>query len=79
MKILLTYNIVIDLDITNRAIGEIADIILNPNEPPHENKSIVHLDKLPLYIMVKLSRTCASYLNGLKECVVPVVPITNSI
>jgi hypothetical protein len=76
MKILITNNIATDLDITNGAQGEIVDIILNPKEPPINNDSIIHLVKMPLYIMVKLTRTRASQLEGLDECVVPIEPLT---
>jgi PIF1-like helicase len=76
MKILVTNNIATDLDITNGAQGEIVDIILHPEEPPISNNSIIHLVKMPLYILVKLTRTRASQLEGLDEYVVPIEALT---
>jgi hypothetical protein len=70
-----TDNIEADLDITNGARGEIIDIILDPDpeEPPLGDGPIVHL-KLPAYVLVKLSRTRASRLQGLGKCVIPIQP-----
>ncbi|KAJ7246448.1 hypothetical protein C8J57DRAFT_1360503 [Mycena rebaudengoi] len=60
MKVMVTDNIETDLDLTNGARGEIVDIVLDPDEPPIGDDPIVHLTKLPAYILVKLSRTRAT-------------------
>ena len=58
MKVLVTDNIKTDLDVTNGAQGEIADIILHPDEPPiSDSDPVVYLQYVPAYILVKLSRT----------------------
>ncbi|KAJ7187076.1 hypothetical protein C8R46DRAFT_1274132, partial [Mycena filopes] len=59
MKVMVTSNLETDLDLTNGARGEIVDIILHPDEPPVGDEPIVHLQNLPAYILVKLSRTRA--------------------
>lgn len=53
-----------DLDITNGMRGEIVDIVLHPDEDVPVGASEVRLKHLPLYILVKLSRTRASTLEG---------------
>ncbi|KAI6045270.1 hypothetical protein EDC04DRAFT_2559784 [Pisolithus marmoratus] len=68
-----------DLDITNGARGVIVDIILHPQEPPCTlTDGAVHLNRLPLYVLVKLSRTRTSQLCGLESSVIPVVPVSKS-
>ncbi|KAJ7805180.1 hypothetical protein B0H14DRAFT_2611557 [Mycena olivaceomarginata] len=74
MKVLVTSNIETDLDLANGARGDIVDIILDPEEPPLGEGPIVHLRKLPVYILVKLARTRASRLEGLDERVIPLEP-----
>jgi hypothetical protein len=69
-----TNNIETDLDLTNGARGEIVDIILDPDEPPVEDAPIVHLQKLPAYILVKLDRTRATKLDGLEQGVIAIEP-----
>jgi len=43
MKVMVTSNVEMDLDITNGAQREIIDIILHPDEPPCRDDSIIHL------------------------------------
>jgi hypothetical protein len=76
MKVMVTSNVETDLDITNGARGEIVDIILHPDEPVITNQPIVNLVHMPLYILVKLTRTRATKLEGLDEAVIPVEPAT---
>ena len=57
MKVMVTSNVQTDLDITNGACGIIVNIVLHPDEPPLIDNNIVPLKYLPLYILVKLSRT----------------------
>ena len=79
MKVLVTDNIETDLDVTNGARGEVVDIILHPDEPPiSDSDPIVHLQHLPAYLLVKLSRTRASRLAGLDDAVIPVEVATTS-
>ncbi len=58
--------------------GEIVNIILDPEEPPVGDSSIVHLHRLPLYVLVRMLRTCAFQLAGLDEGVIPVQPMANT-
>ena len=79
MKVMVTDNVEMDLDITNGAQGEIVGIILHLDEPPvDKNEAIVKLHYLPVYILVKLSRTRATRLEKLEEGVVPIEPISTS-
>ena len=79
MKVMVTNNIETDLDITNGARGEIIDIILHPDEPYVDaKKPIVRLKHMPSYLLVKLSRTRVTCLEGLDDYVLPVEPaLTN--
>ena len=72
MKVLVTNNIETDLDVTNGARGTLVNIVLHPDEPPLGDEPIVHLKYLPSYLLVKLSRTRASKLDGLDDAVIPV-------
>ena len=72
MKVLVTNNIETDLDVTNGAWGTIVDIVLHLDEPPLGDELIIHLKYLPSYLLVKLSRTCASKLDRLDDAVIPV-------
>ena len=57
-KVMLTSNIVTDLDITNGVRGTVIDIILDPDEPMVGDKSIIPLKHLPLQCV--LARLCCS-------------------
>ncbi|KAF9781548.1 PIF1-like helicase-domain-containing protein [Thelephora terrestris] len=72
MKVMVTNNLQTDLDVTNGARGIIADIILNPDEPPLDEGSVTTLKHLPECILVKLSRTRAAALPGLDEGIIPI-------
>ncbi|THG93156.1 hypothetical protein EW026_g8002 [Hermanssonia centrifuga] len=78
MRVLVTENLETDLDLTNGARGEIVKIVLHPDEPEVGEDRVVHLQFLPLYVLVKMSRTRASTLPGLDEGVVPVEPVTST-
>ena len=78
MKVMVTENIETDLDIMNRARGEIVDIILDPDKPPISNDPIVTLKCLPAYILVKMACTRAMQLEGLDEGVIPVQVATRN-
>ena len=74
MKVMVTDNIETDLDITNGVRGEIVDIILHPDEPPIANLPVIHLRYVPMYILVKLTCTRATALEGLQDNVIPIEP-----
>jgi hypothetical protein len=57
MKVMATSNITTNLDITNGAREVITEIILEPDEPPLEDGSIVTLKHPPRCVLVKLDRT----------------------
>ncbi|KAF5393247.1 hypothetical protein D9757_000682 [Collybiopsis confluens] len=79
VKVLVTRNIETDLDITNGARGEIVDVILDPREPePPEAAEVVELKNVPVYILVKMSRTRAERLEGLEENVIPIEPTSQT-
>ena len=77
MKIMVTTNVETDLDITNRAQGEVVDIRLHPDEPVTMGCT-VHLKYLPAYILVRLERTRASQLPGLPEAVLPLETVSTA-
>ena len=78
MKVMVTSNIATNLNITNGARGTITGIILNSKEPPLQDGSVVVLKHLPQCILVKLSRTCATRLDGLNDGVIPIFPAKSS-
>ena len=79
MKVMVTQNVVTDLDITNGARGTIVDIWLHPDEPAiTEVRPILKLKHSPVCVLVKLDRTRTSRLNGLEESVIPVEPTTQT-
>ena len=67
MKVMVISDIATDLDITNGARGTITSIILNSEEPPLQDGSVVMLKHLPQCVLVKLSRTRAARLDGLDD------------
>ena len=79
MKVMVTNNLQTDLDITNGARGVITDIILNPDEPPLDEGSVVTLKYLPECILVKLSRTRAAALPNLEEGVIPIRRVSTKV
>ena len=78
MKVMVTSNIATDLDITNGARGTVADIILNPREPPLGEAPVVELKFLPQCVLVKLNRTRATRLDNLEDGVIPIFPAQSS-
>ena len=68
MKVMVTQNVVTDLDITNGARGTIVDIWLHPEEPAiTELKTSIKLKHPPVCILVELDQTRTSQLTGLEE------------
>ena len=78
MKVMVTNNVATDLDITNGARGFIVDIILNSEEPPLQDGSVITLKYLPQCILIKLSRTHAARLDGLDDGIIPIFPAKSS-
>ena len=60
MKVIVTHNIETDLDITN--------------EPPISNLPVVQIWDMPSYILVKLTHTWATPLEGLQDSLMPIEP-----
>ncbi|KIK79554.1 hypothetical protein PAXRUDRAFT_161048, partial [Paxillus rubicundulus Ve08.2h10] len=76
MEVMVTLNVETDLDIANGARGEITKIILNKHEDAFsEFIPIVKLTYPPAYILIKRHHTKAVQLEGLKENVLPLVPL----
>ena len=78
MKVMVTSNIATDLDITNGARGTIADIILDPLEPPLGVTPIADLKYVPQCVLVRLNRTRAARLDTLDNGVIPIFPAKSS-
>ena len=79
MKVMVTQNLITDLDITNGARATIVDIWLHPDEPAITDvQPILKLKHLPVCILVKLHHTRTSQLKGLEESVIPVEPTTQT-
>ena len=62
---MVTNDIETDLYITNGAWGEIVDIIPHPGEQPIGNSPVVQIRDMPPYILVKLTHTQVTSLEGL--------------
>ena len=52
MKVMVTFNIETDLNVTNGACVEIVDIILHPDELTLEDRPVVKQKYLPSYVLV---------------------------
>ena len=79
MKVMVTINISTDLDVANGTHGEIVDIVLDEREPrvdPHA--ATIKLQFPPCYVLVKLERTKATWLEGLPEHVILIAPISKT-
>ena len=78
-KVMVTQNVVTDLDITNGARGTIVAIWLRPDEPSIcDLQPTIELKYLPPCVLVKLDHTRTSQLTGLEERVIPVEPAAQS-
>jgi hypothetical protein len=75
MKVMVTFNVQTDLDVSNGARGEIVDIMLDEHEPDLPSESIISLTYPPLYVLVRLTRTKASALEGLPQGIIPITAI----
>lgn len=79
MKVMVTFNIAVDLDIANGSRGEVIDIILDEREEQLiPETGVVELKYPPSYVLVRLNHTRAKQLDGLPENVLPLVPMSRS-
>ncbi|KAI6121635.1 hypothetical protein F5141DRAFT_963567, partial [Pisolithus sp. B1] len=75
MKVMVTENVEMELDITNGAHGTVVGIICHPEEQSvAHDKETVDLQRLPLCILVKMDRTRMAKLTNLEESVIPIQP-----
>ncbi|KAF8579845.1 hypothetical protein K439DRAFT_1637553, partial [Ramaria rubella] len=77
MKVMVTTNIDMDLDVANGSRGEIVGIALDPQEEKTGSSAIVALEYPPTYILVKLQRTRSSRLRSVRLHRLP-IPGTNN-
>ena len=75
MKVMVTTNVEMDLDVTNNARREIVDIILHPDKPPVGDGPVVKLKYLPAYSGQADSHTS----NTIGWTVIPVEPMTSTV
>ncbi|KAG8731578.1 hypothetical protein FRC11_003516 [Ceratobasidium sp. 423] len=76
LKVIVTLNVQMDLDVANGARGTIVGIALDPNEPPFEaNAPVVELSRLPSYILVRMDRARTATLKDLDPGVLPILPV----
>jgi ATP-dependent exoDNAse (exonuclease V) alpha subunit len=74
MKVMVTFNVEIDLDMANGARGEITEVVLDKRETAFSpTVPIVELTYPPAYILIKMNRTKAVQLEGLEKDVLPLV------
>ena len=79
MPVMVTTNVHTELDVANGSRGEVVGVVLHPCEKHHEeNQCIWELSHLPLYVLVRLSRTKIRRLSDLSDHVIPIFPITKS-
>ena len=79
-SVMVTLNILTDLDVVNGVRGTIEGIVLDEREKVFATKNThtVHLQYPPRYVLVKLDRTKAPSLEGLHQNVIPIVPVTKT-
>lgn len=79
MKVMVTENVETDLDITNGARGMVVGVICHPEEPTLTNENeTVRLERLPLFVLVKMERTRTAKLPNLEESVIPIQPASRT-
>ena len=78
--VMVTLNILTDLDVANGVRGTIEGIVLDERERQITSKDTqtIHLRYPPRYVLVKLLRTKAPCLRGLEENVIPIKPVTKT-
>lgn len=79
MEVMVTFNVLTDIDVANGARGEVVEIVLDDKEDCYSpNERYVHLHYPPAYVLVWMKRTKAEALEGLEEGVLPIVPLTKT-
>lgn len=79
MKVMVTENVETDLDITNGARGTVVGVVCHPEEPTlSDDNENMRLQRLPLFILVKMERTRTSKLTNLEESVIPIQPASRT-
>jgi hypothetical protein len=75
--VMVTLNILTDLDVANGVRGVIEGIVLDERERimTTTNTHSIRLQYPPRYVLVRLDRTKAPTLHGLEENVIPIVPV----
>jgi hypothetical protein len=79
-SVMVTLNILTDLDVANGVRGEIEDIVLDERDRHIAMKQTVEcrLQNPPRYVLVKLFRTKAPCLEGLPPNVIPITPVSKT-
>lgn len=76
MRVFVTRNIDLEMDLSNGARGTVVDIILNPEEPPfHSQEPTICLQYPPSIVFVKLDKSRRGSMATLDRNVVPIEPI----
>ncbi|KAG1741715.1 hypothetical protein EDB19DRAFT_1585635, partial [Suillus lakei] len=71
MKVMVTFNVEIDLDIANRARGELVEIVLDERVSNFSlTKAVMEWDYPPAYLLIKLYCTKAERLENLESGVI---------
>ena len=75
--VMVTLNILTDLDVANGVRGRIEGVVLDERERLIQTKDshIASLQYPPRYVLVKLDRTKAPALDGLPQNVIPITPV----
>ena len=75
--VMVTLNIMTDLDVANGVRGRVKGIVVDEREPMTMTKEahIVRLQYPPQYVLVELERSKAPTLEGLPENVIPIEPV----
>lgn len=75
--VMVTLNILTDLDVANGVRGRVEGLVLDERERLIQTKEThtIRLRYPPRYVLVKLDRTKAPNLDGLSPNVIPIVPV----
>ena len=78
--VMVTLNILTDLDVANGVQGIIEGIVLDEHESQTITKKTqtIHLQYPLWYVLVRLDRTKALQLQGLAQNVIPITPVTKT-
>ena len=82
MKVMVTFNVEMDLDIVNGARGEIIKIVLDENETNYlPMQSIIQLPVKypPTYVLIRMKPSKVSSLEGLEQNIIPLMPMEHTL